>query len=84
MKTDKKKCCKCNANEQILNCSFGMKLLFLLLSLGNYLEKVIRTAIDVPQVLSLSNYLIAVYDKNDEIYSYILTTKHQLQRRISV
>ena len=61
-----------------------MKLLFLLLSLGNYLEKVIRTAIDVPQVLSLSNYLIAVYDKNDEIYSYILTTKHQLQRRISV
>ena len=61
-----------------------MKLLFLLLSLGNYLEKVIRTAIDVLQVLSLSNYLIAVYDKNDEIYSYILTTKHQLQRRISV
>ena len=30
---------------------------------GNHLEKVIRTAIDVPQVLSLSNYLIKDCDK---------------------
>ena len=35
--------------------------------------KVIRTAIDVLQVLSLSNYLIADYDKKDEICTYILT-----------
>ena len=40
---------------------------------GNHLEKVIRIAIDVPQVLSLSNYLIADYDKKDEICTYILT-----------
>ena len=77
MKSDKK-CSKCNANEQILNCSFVMKLPSLLLvntvrSLGNHLEKVIRTAIDVPQVLSLANYLIADYDKKDEICTYILT-----------
>ena len=77
MKIDKK-CSKCNANEQILNCSFVMKLPSLLLvntvrSPGNHLEKVIRTAIDVPQVLSLTNYLIADYDKKDEICTYILT-----------
>ena len=40
---------------------------------GNHLEKAIRTAIDVPQVLSLTNYLIADYDKKDEICTYILT-----------
>ena len=55
-----------------------MKLPFLLLvntvrSPGSHLEKVIRTAIDVPQVLSLSNYLIADYDKKDEICTYSLT-----------
>ena len=77
MKSDKK-CSKCNSNEQILNCSFVMKLPSLLLvntvrSPGNHLEKVIRIAIDVPQVLSLSNYLIADYDKKDEICTYILT-----------
>ena len=57
MKSDKK-CSKCNTNEQILNCSFVMKLPSFLLvntvrSPGNHLEKFIRTAIDVPQVLSL-------------------------------
>ena len=71
MKNDKK-CSKCNANEQILNCSFVMKLPCLLLvnaviSPGNHLEKVIRTAIGVQQVLSLSNYLIADCDKKGEI-----------------
>ena len=45
-----------------------MKFPFLLLvntvrSPGSHLEKVIRTAIDVPQVLSLSNYLIKDYNK---------------------
>ena len=38
---------------------------------GNHLEKFIRTAIDIPQILKLSNYLIA--DKKDEICTYILT-----------
>ena len=38
---------------------------------GNHLEKFIRTAIDIPQILSLSNYLIA--DKKDQICTYILT-----------
>ena len=55
-----------------------MKLLSLLLlnimrSPGKHLEKVVRTAIDVPQVLSLSNYLIADFAKKDEICSFILT-----------
>ena len=80
-----KKCNKCNANEQILNCSFVMRLPSLLLvntvrSPGNHLEKVIRTPIDVPQVLSLfTNYLIADYDKKDEITvrcTYVLSKGH--------
>ena len=81
-------CSKCNANEQILNCSFVMKLPSLLLvntvrSPGNHLEKVIRTAIDVPQVLSLSNYLIADYDKKNEICNYILTGSINYKREYS-
>ena len=63
MKSDKKRS-KCNANEQILNYSFAMKLPSLLLvntvrSPGDHLEKVIRTATDVHHVLRLSYYLIA-------------------------
>ena len=56
--SEMKSAVKCNTNEQILNCSFVMKLPSFLLvntvrSPGNHFEKVIRTAIDVPQVLSL-------------------------------
>ena len=56
--SEMKSAVKCNTNEQILNCSFVMKLPSFLLvntvrSPGNHLEKFIRTAIDVPQVLSL-------------------------------
>ena len=40
---------------------------------GNHWEKVIKTAIDVPQVLSLPNYLIADFDKKDETCTLILT-----------
>ena len=38
-----------------------------------HFEKVIRTAIDVPSVFSLSNYRIEDYDKKDGVCAYILT-----------
>ena len=67
-----------NANKLNLNSSFIMKLPSLLLvntvrSPQKHFEKVIRTAIDVPSVFSLSNYRIEDYDKKDGVCAYILT-----------
>ena len=77
MKSDQKGS-KCNANKLNLNSSFIMKLPSLLLvntvrSPQKHFEKVIRTAIDVTSVFSLSNYRIAGYDKKDGVCTYILT-----------
>ena len=62
-----KKCSNCNAKLP------SLLLVNTVRSPGNHLEKFIRTAIDVPQILSLHNYIIGDYDKKNEICTYILT-----------
>ena len=43
---------------------------------GNHWEKVIKTAIDVPQVLIFPNYLIADFDKKDERLEALITKEN--------
>ena len=66
-----------------------MKLPSLLLvntvrSPGNHLEKVVRTAIVIPQISILSNNIIADYDKKDKICTYILTEGLNYKENIQI
>ena len=76
MKSDKK-CAKCDNVEQLLNVNFIVKPPPILLitterSPFDGSGKLIKTPIDVPQVLDIRKHLIANFDRIYEISTYIL------------